>query len=280
MVIIQFLGGLGNQMFEYALYYSFHKKGLNTKIDLSAFEKESTHNGYELERVFAVKGKYCSVIEKRCIKAISKVLHILFGHPYKEKTQDQYVYNAKVSSIRFGFLKGYWQTEKYFLGVENDIRKKFTFPALEDAQNIAIAEKIKSTNSVSLHIRRGDYLTDGRDFGLSLGYYQQAIKHINENGQEPVFFIFSDNIEWAKENIKNTPAFYIDWNKNENSYIDMQLMSLCKHNIIANSSFSWWGAWLNQNKNKIVITPEKWMPHTKSTIDLLNNSWIKMNNNF
>jgi len=280
MIVFQFLGGLGNQMFEYALYYNLQNKGVNCKIDLSVYEKESTHNGYELERIFKINGKYCSSLEKKYSKLISKILLVFLGQPYKEKPLQQYLYNPKIERIRIGFLKGYWQTEKYFLDVEKDIRKKFIFPELNDYKNINVAKEIGTNNSISLHIRRGDYLLGDRDCSLSIHYYQKAISYINAHIENPYFYVFSDNIEWAKENIKNINATYIDWNKKDKSYIDMQLMSMCNHNIIANSSFSWWGAWLNNHKDKIVIAPEKWMPHTNIEIELLPEKWIKIENEF
>jgi hypothetical protein len=280
MIVFQFLGGLGNQMFEYALYYSFQNKGINCKIDLSIYEQESTHNGYELERIFKINGKYCSSLEKKYSKLISKLLLVFLGQPYKEKPLQQYLYNPKIERIRIGFLKGYWQTEKYFLDIEKDLRKKFIFPELNDYKNINVAKEIGTNNSISLHIRRGDYLLGDRDCSLSINYYQKAISYINAHIDNPYFYVFSDNIEWAKENIKDINATYIDWNKKDKSYIDMQLMSMCNHNIIANSSFSWWGAWLNIHKDKIVIAPEKWMPHTNIEIDLLPEKWIKIKNEF
>jgi hypothetical protein len=280
MIVVQFLGGLGNQMFEYALYYGFQKKGIKSKIDLSVYRKELTHNGYELERIFGVNAKYASELERKLWWLYGKLSYVFFKQPYKEKVFQQYLYNPKVSNIKNGFLKGYWQTEKYFFEIENELRKKFVFPKLTSVQNIEVAQKICNSNSVSLHIRRGDYLSGGRNCCLPLNYFQQAIEVINKQIENPCYFIFSDNIEWAKENIKNINATYVDWNKENESYIDMQLMSMCSHNIIANSSFSWWGAWLNNNKNKIVIAPEKWMPDTNTEIDLLPETWIKIKNEF
>ena len=112
MIVFQFLGGLGNQMFEYALYYNLQNKGVNCKIDLSVYEKESTHNGYELERIFKINEKCCNNFEKKYSKLISKILFACLGQPYKEKPLQQYLYNHKIELIRIGFLKGYWQTEK------------------------------------------------------------------------------------------------------------------------------------------------------------------------
>ena len=115
-------------------------------------------------------------------------------------------------------------------------------------------------NSVSIHIRRGDYLVcDLLKNLLPLFYYEAAIKYILEKVESPIFFIFSNDIEWCKNNLKiNFPTYYIDWNKGKESFRDMQLMSLCKYNIIANSSFSWWSVWLNNNEEKNIIAPKRW----------------------
>jgi glycosyl transferase family 11 len=276
MVIIQMDGGLGNQMFGYALYCSFLQRGTNAKLDLSKYTEGYAHNGYELEKIFNVKAAYCSPAEKKIVKPISKLMHVFFKHPYKETNQTQWTYQAPVANIKFGFLKGYWQTEDYFINAKEIIRQKFRFPALSDDANIAAFDQIKSTNSISLHIRRGDYLLDGRSCTINIDYYKNAVALINKKVTDPHFFIFSDDIEWAKENIREQNSTFIDWNSCDKSYVDMQLMSTCKHNIIANSSFSWWGAWLNNNPGKIVIAPQHWMPHTHGTRDLIPGSWIKI----
>ena len=280
MVILQFNGGLGNQMFEYALYSSFIKRGVSAKIDLSMFLEQECHNGYELERIFSIKGIYCTPVEKKIVKGLGKVLYLMINHPYKERPVDQYIYNSKVSTISFGFLKGYWQSEKYFGGAESLIRQKFSFPEIADSVNKETQQKIQSTNSVSLHIRRGDYLTDGRSWTLSLEYYRAAISYLKEKTKDPFFYIFSDDMEWAKEKIKESNALFINGNKGDKSYIDMQLMSTCKHNIIANSSFSWWGAWLNNNPAKIVIAPQVWMPGMSGNKDMIPNDWVLIPNTF
>ena len=280
MLIIQFSGGLGNQMFLYGLYYSFQKKGINTKIDLSHYATEKNHNGYELEKVFSFKIKSANQTENFIYSKISKLLHLLTQRPYKEKFLDQYIYNEKVSQIRFGYLRGYWQSEKYFLDFSNHLRNEFTFPPLIDEKNIEIENQIRSTNAVSIHIRRGDYLLSGRKIALDLKYYQRAMEYIHHKITNPVFYVFSDDIKWVKENFNNQHITLINWNTGNNSYIDMQLMSLCKHNIIANSSFSWWGAWLNKYSEKIVIAPAKWMPHLTCSNDLIPKNWVQLNNSF
>ena len=179
------------------------------------------------------------------------------------------------------YLMGYWQSEKYFQFIEAIIRADFVFKQAMSNSNQLIANQIEQSNAVSLHVRRGDYannpLTAATHGLCSMDYYMQAIQHIGECVYEPNFFIFSDDIVWVKENLKiNFPCFYVDGNYGEESYNDMRLMSLCKHHIIANSSFSWWGAWLNQYAGKIVIAPNKWFAHDTDVKDLLPESWVKL----
>ena len=153
---------------------------------------------------------------------------------------------------------------KYFEGIENDIKKDFRFKNQLDNKNLEILNEIENSNSISIHIRRGDYMSpeNYNMYGCiaTPTYYKKAIKVIEEKVENPTFFVFSNDMDWVKKNIQiNSRVFYIDINSGNGSYKDMQLMSNCKHNIIANSSFSWWGAWLNENKNKIVIAPKKWI---------------------
>jgi hypothetical protein len=280
MVIAQIGGGLGNQMFQYALSQSFVAKGVKVKLDISTFQAGSLHNGYELERIFALRADYCSRSERVIVKSLSKVLHVLLEHPYKEKREWQWVYHPEVNNIRFGFLKGYWQSEKYFCALASIIRAKFTFPMLTDERNRVVQDAIANNNAVSLHIRRGDYLRPDMGCSLDMEYYLDAMALMNERVSDPYYFIFSDDIEWAREHVKERRAMFIDWNTGPNSFVDMQLMSLCSHNIIANSSFSWWGAWLNTNPSKLVIAPVKWMPGMKDKGDVLPENWIPMATRF
>ena len=180
-------------------------------------------------------------------------------------------------------MSGYWQSPKYFNSIETLIRKEFTFQKPLDSKNLEILNLIKNTISVSIHIRRTDFqIINSNDIHgfCSLEYYDEAINYIHTNVLMSKFFIFSDDINWAKENLKvPMNSYFVSGNTGEKSYIDMQLMSNCNHNIIANSSFSWWGAWLNSNPKKIVIAPKKWFSDEKmnaQTDDLIPAEWIRM----
>ena len=179
------------------------------------------------------------------------------------------------------YLNGYWQSEKYFNNIEDIIRKEITFKKEPNDLNKKHIDKIISANSVSVHIRRGDYMNNPstkKKLGLcSDEYYFKAINYIAENIENIHFFIFSDEPQIAKnllEKIKHPKTFI--YNNNDNGSEDLRLMSYCKHNIIANSSFSWWGAWLNKNNNKIVTAPKHWFNYNPNPNDLILDTWIRI----
>lgn len=276
MQIVWCLGGLGNQMFQYAFYRALELSGKESSIDISQFDEYSLHNGYELKRVFNLMPRLAIKEDVHKLRQgfVSKVLR-------KFKLRDSVVsvpfeFNPRYLTLRGDkYLIGYWQSEKYFAEYESQIRNDFTFPSLDDA-NQAYANLIKNSNSVALHIRMGDYVNHPLHGGICTPeYYQQAIDLIQQKTEAPRYFIFSNDVTWCKNNLGLSGAVYIEGNEGENSFRDMQLMSLCRHNIIANSSFSWWGAWLNNFQDKTVIAPEKWFNDANiNTEDLIPNSWI------
>lgn len=179
------------------------------------------------------------------------------------------------------FIEGYWQHYKYFENMQAQIFEELT---LKQPLNIKAKTWLSAINndlsSVAVHIRRGDYVTDsGANYlmgVLPIEYYQKAITYIKQKISNPSFYFFSDDLDWVKNNIKtNTPAYYIEGNLD---YVDLDLMRHCSHNIIANSTFSWWAAFLNRNPNKIVIAPKKWSPRedVNRNIKLQFPSWIKL----
>lgn len=270
MIIVRVTGGLGNQMFQYAMYKSLEKKGKLVKLDSKSFyETKKEHNGYELERIFDIKPNKptkedLEKFDENNISTLFKIKRKLFGDKKFVYDTKEYVFNKDVYKLKNSYLNGYWQSIKYFEGIENDIKKDFRFKNQLDNKNLEILNEIENSNSISIHIRRGDYMSpeNYNMYGCiaTPTYYKKAIKVIEEKIENPTFFVFSNDMDWVKKNIQiNSRVFYIDINSGNGSYKDMQLMSNCKHNIIANSSFSWWGAWLNENKNKIVIAPKKWI---------------------
>ena len=270
MIIVRVTGGLGNQMFQYAMYKSLENKGKLVKLDSKSFyETKKEHNGYELERIFDIKPNKptkedLEKFDENNISTLFKIKRKLFGDKKFVYDTKEYVFNKDVYKLKNSYLNGYWQSIKYFEGIENDIKKDFRFKNQLDNKNLEILNEIENSNSISIHIRRGDYMSpeNYNMYGCiaTPTYYKKAIKVIEEKVENPTFFVFSNDMDWVKKNIQiNSRVFYIDINSGNGSYKDMHLMSNCKHNIIENSSFSWWGAWFNENKNKIVIAPKKWI---------------------
>lgn len=247
-------GGLGNQMFQYAYLLSLRSAGINAIMDISYYDFFKMHNGYELERVFGIKE---TMINSQGIHMVW--LRVLNKYqPSFLYTVDKFRYDETLLKKPRKYIFGYWQDEQYFRGINKDIKDIFCFHNLDDL-NIAMSEEMKSLNSVSIHIRRGDYA----EFGMSIvgeEYYKKAVNTLLEKVDNPVFYILSDDMQVAEKMATNMGLNYrlVSHNRGAYSYKDMFLMSQCKHNIIANSSFSWWGAWLNNNVSKIVIAPQEW----------------------
>jgi hypothetical protein len=176
------------------------------------------------------------------------------------------------------YLHGYWQSEKYFADIEAQLRQDFAFPALT-GRNVEFASELESELSISLHVRRGDYLNLAAHTVCSQEYYQAAVKEmIRKVSGDPRIYVFSDDPEWARQNLKfSVPTQVVDHNSGAADFEDMRLMSLCKHNIIANSSFSWWAAWLNANADKNVIAPKAWFGDPKlNNPDITPDSWQRI----
>ncbi|MFA6013856.1 MAG: alpha-1,2-fucosyltransferase [Gallionellaceae bacterium] len=292
MIISYILGGIGNQMFQYAAGRALALQiDQPFAVDLASFSNYSLHHGFELNRVFnlnvavaeqsdvqamlgwrahplAIKVLRRAVFSTLCGSKLVIEPHFNFWPGLLEKTDECYLF-------------GYWQSERYFKAIESTLRKDFTFRTPLTGRNAELAIEIARGQTVSLHVRRGDYVSDAKTGKVmdvcSLDYYHAAINYIAARVSQPVFYIFSDDIAWVKQNLQlNSPAVYIEHNRQAESYRDMQLMSLCQHQIIANSSFSWWGAWLNSNAEKIVIAPKHWFVNGNSTEDLIPRAWVRL----
>jgi hypothetical protein len=202
-----------------------------------------------------------------------------FYYPEKRFSFDKDALEQKNNT----YFEGFWQTEKYFKEIENELRKEFTIVKPLSDYSRSISDNIKNTNAISLHVRRTDYVTHSatNEFhGIcSPQYYKDAIDYVVNKVESPHFFIFSDDYDWVTENFKNL-KYPVNFIKNgpEKNHEDLTLMSECKHHIIANSSFSWWGAWLNPKKEKIVIGPKQWFKNSPkaNTVDLFPTGWIRL----
>lgn len=290
MIIVQLKGGLGNQLFQYAAALSLAEHHSTVvKVDtteLNQGDKEiGTVRSFDLQKTVC-DPKVATIEEIQKIKRQSFFTKYVdkFKPPYQRKIYkeaafgfDEHFFRAKDNI----YLKGYRQSERYFLPIEHKIRNCFKFKAgaIEQVKNKA--SEICTVNSIAIHIRRGDYAkVVVKDFhGIpDKSYYQDAIIYFEDHIPEPRFFIFSDDPEWVKQHLGFNAAFEMVSGEHTSTAIeDFHLISQCKHQVIANSTFSWWAAWLNPNPDKIVIAPEKWFNNAPyDTKDLIPKNWIKM----
>lgn len=277
MKVVRVVGGLGNQMFQYAFYLSLKKKHKNVKLDISAFKNYKLHK-FQLEKIFGIdKSNYTSKLTGLIFKVLQKF------KKYSIVKEDTLFHSEVLDIEGTKYYSGYWNSENYFKDIFDEVRQAFRFNFILNDENEFISKMIKNSNSVSIHVRRGDYLdteVNQKIYGgiCTLNYYQSAIEIIQRNVENPFFFVFSNDIEWCKINFKIQNVNFIDWNSEDENYIDMYLMSICKYNIIANSSFGWWAAWLNQNKGKIVITPSRFFNDCieSDMKTLIPHDWIKV----
>ena len=273
--IIKLKGGLGNQMFQYAFYLAMKRKHPLTCYLFDNGESRFCHNGIALDDAFEIetakKGKWC--------RRVNRHLPAIVRNACRVEQENALQYDAKYldSNRPTAVFDGYWQSEKYFSPVAEVVRRAFRFreEKISD-KNKEMAEAFHGLETVSVHIRRGDYLQLTEYHGLCTeSYYHDAMDFMRIHHPNATFVFFSDDIPWVKENIMEDSAVYVDWNVEKDSWQDMYLMSQCKHNIIANSSFSWWGAWLNGNPNKSVVAPKQWFK-VSPNYDILPSEWITL----
>ena len=278
MRLIKMIGGLGNQMFIYAFYLQMRKRFPGTRIDLSDMRHYHAHNGYELDRVFGISDR------EFCIaKPLKKVLEFLFFKVILERKQNLETMEAFTKSYAYPFLyfKGFYQSERFFKDVEDEVRQAFAFDlnkANAESQNLA-RQIQENPHAVSLHVRRGDYMEPKfyKRYGTvcSQAYFQRAVEMMLAQVPQAHFYIFSDDVEWVQQNLRLPRATVVSCNRGADSWQDMMLMSLCRHNIICNSTFSWWGAWLNANPEKRVIAPSRWLADVDMPY-IIPETWIKV----
>lgn len=294
MIIIRIIGGLGNQIFQYSLYKKLEENGFEVKADLSDFGKTGLtfHNGYELNRIFDIKLHIATANEIKRVKNskstgyyFRKLKKILFNRRLPHLREGNFPKEWLIEKLaklneRDYYLDGYWQSEDFFVEINNSLRKDLKFKDFSNSKNLEVAKKMRDSNSVSVHIRGGDYISTPELFELygcvcDQSYYNRAISHIQERVNDPTFFIFSNDFNWVNKNIDIAAnAEKISWNEGEDSFRDMQLMSICKNRIIANSSFSWWADWFSDSEG-ITIAPSKWTGKDENR-DIYRSSWTRL----
>lgn len=280
MIIVYFTQQLGNQMFQYALGKRLEMLGKDVKF-YSGYYDEFPKHDFALPRLFNLKLNEATKEEAQALmdvrrRIVNRVKRRVFGIDDWFIHELQYPlgpkpYNPKVLKFRHGTLNGYWQSEKYFLPIADTIRRDFVFPE-PSQRNKELADEMSKCTSVSIHVRRGDY--KGLFPLLADEYYSPAMSHFTDRFDNVHFYVFSNDIPWCREHLAAENITFVDWNTGKDSPYDMWLMTQCKHNIIANSSFSWWGAWLNRNEGKEVVAPWKWDDQPIRNTDIYCPEWI------
>lgn len=279
--IVYFSGGLGNQMFQYAFYKSLQLMGKR----VLAYYKQDVNTINYLVQVFAsIDLTICT--EKQRINLIKK--NVQHNHKTKkfvlyieENTNEvnEKIADTSIVNVSGGIFRGLFQTHQFADWANNELKNIFIFQGRHEKTLEKIANYISSHNTVGIHIRRGDYLSEINNWAYgdicTAEYYRNAILYFERTIKDCKFVFFSNEIEWVKEHYQRENALYIESDifEDYHDWYDMYLMSICKHNIIANSTFSWWGAWLNQNEDKIVIAPKKWV-NTCDYKDVYPKGWI------
>ncbi len=290
MIISNIMGGLGNQMFQYAMGRALSLK-LETDyyVDVSDFSRHRIHQGFELDRIFNISCAIARDVDVRRLlgwrqsallrRIFNKLPVRLSNSTFIREPHFQYWHGSQ-DLPRDCYLSGYWQSAKYFEAFESTIRNDFAFMSPLSEMNSVVAEAIYLSNAISLHVRRGDYTSKNSSakHGLcSPSYYETAMEYMLQHTPKPHFFVFSDDVEWVKENISfDFPHTFVTHNTGANSFNDMRLMSMCQSHITANSSFSWWGAWLNPRKTKIVVSPKAWFADNTVSDDLIPPNWMRL----
>jgi len=256
MIILKIQGGLCNQLFQWAYAYKL-SKSYELYIDNSFYGTQF------LEPLVTNREFQLNEISKNPLSLLDNQAYQKFIQKPVQRIVDDFHFSKHNFSLgKNYYLEGYWQSEKYFFEIKDEIINSFTWPEIKD---------LDFKNSCSLHVRRGDYLKTQHVHPVqTIDYYNKALDIVQPKGN---IFIFSDDIEWCKKNLSFDKMIFME--NNSNIY-DLRAMSLCSDNIIANSSFSWWGAWLNQNENKKIVCPKNWFSDGTNDSDIKPTDWIEI----
>lgn len=287
-VTVRLIGGLGNQLFQYATARALAlRNGGAVRLDVSGFEAYGLRR-YELD-AYPIGATLASAQDLAAFETQSPPAGILgrvmrkLRPPARIYREPHFHYDPQLASQELPiYLDGYWQSERYFVEAADQLRRDLTPREPLDPDNAALADQIDAAEAVSLHVRRGDYVSNAHTNAYhgvcSLDYYRAAIALMRQRVDTPHFFVFSDDHDWTRENLRiDGPTTYVTANPADRGFRDMQLMARCRHHVIANSSFSWWGAWLNPSPHKIVVAPKGWFAsQDNDTRDLLPTGWIRL----
>jgi len=248
---------------------------MKCKIDTTLYSMSDMHNGFELDRIFNIfeqqtEPNYIHKVLVKLLRRFKPASLVYADKPYQ--------YCESVFQTKKKYLIGDWINVQYFDRIRDLIEKNYIFQNIS-ARNYETAGIMQARNSVSLHIRRGDYLNLPYYCVCDDKYYESAITYIKAEVEDPIFYIFSNEPDWCANFMKKFGVKFkvVDWNQGVDSYQDMYLMTQCKHNIIANSTFSWWGAWLNENSQKLVIAPQKWFKTNDNNANCIDWHLVEIN---
>lgn len=303
MIVLRFTSGLGNQMFQYSFYSYLKKRYPKAEVlaDISWYEWNSAHQGFELEKLFKRDDNPDFIFEKaghfkawqasgtfpqtsEAVRYINRITRLFAGKHFERQRlsetgrEDENVLKERIDNLdpaKNTYITGYFLKEDYYADNLSELRKAFSFDISNIGEdNRRLLDEIRTCNSVSVHVRRGDYLTSGKAQGflsLDMDYYRKAVEFIKERVKDPVFYLFSDDADFLRKNfswLENTRI--VSGNDGDRSYIDMLLMSRCCHNITANSTFSEWAGLLNADKDALVIYPKAYIQDKDSDIKHIN----------
>lgn len=280
-------GGLGNQLFQYATARRLalqHSCSLvidpywfeHPRTDETPRQLEFNHYPVVMRQATRREQMLWAPMRFRGARFLQPLLplHVVREHGFGVNPE---VLSAPPNS----YLIGFWQSEAYFADIRDQLLTELSPVVPPGPEDLRVIERMQHGDAVSVHVRRGDYVSlasASAYHGLcSLDYYHKAIQHIVERVENPTLFVFSDDPAWTKANLHSPfPTHYVDHNSACNAFQDLRLMSLCRHHILANSSFSWWGAWLSRSTDGLVIAPERWYAVVRPTPDLIPSRWIRM----
>ena len=289
-IIIRLAGGLGNQLYLYAFGRSLSLQTGRPLLLETRNTSRDKFRKYELS-VFNIKAQHVDLLTQWCTrwaasyssgKLFRTICPLAWNYEIIRDKEAGFDPPHLVTDSGTLVIEGYWQSYKYFEPYQDVIRSEFTFKTVPSDQNKRMIDEIESVESVAVHVRHGDYLTNSNNTSLgtcTLEYYRKAISYIEQHSIKPCFYIFTDDLDWARDNLTffPGPTRIIDHNLGKADYEDFRLMTHCKHFIIANSSFSWWGAWLASFSDKIIIAPMNWFNKDKyPPEDRIPGGWIRI----
>lgn len=291
MILSKLRGGLSNQMFQYAAARRLAERHqTEVRIDASWYDTQhdATPRRYELGQL-CITGTLASRWETIGTDGVRNArpmelpvaIYRKFRPRYQFVAEETFDFNRQILELPDNVcLFGYWVSEKYFLDIQAIIRQEFQFEKAPSPANASRLEQLRSCESVAVHVRRGDYVSNPLVNSIhgvcNPDYYFRAAHEIRGRVRDPVFFLFSDDLEWAVDNLDlGGETIAVDDNRGEASPQDLRLMGAARHNIIANSGFSWWGAWLNTNKEKVICAPQRWLSDSSyDTSHVIPSSWV------